>query len=55
MSSFLQDISISVRASRIARQLNDLGDRDLEDLGIARERIPFIAMEAAKGRDAREL
>lgn len=48
---FVKYISSNIRASEIMKELYNLSDRELADLGISRSQIPSIAYDATKNRD----
>lgn len=52
MTNFLYNYFVaSYRATNIMRELYQLSDRELADLGINRNQIPSIAYDATKNRD----
>jgi uncharacterized protein YjiS (DUF1127 family) len=52
MIDFLYNYFIaSYKATNIMRELYQLSDRELSDLGINRNQIPSIAYDATKNRD----
>ncbi len=51
MNTFLKlfaDLSVGVRAARYRRVLNELNDRQLADIGLARDAIGIRAAELAR-------
>lgn len=48
---FVKFISSSIKANTIMKELYQLSDRELADLGISRSQIPSIAYDVTKNRD----
>lgn len=48
---FINIFSSSLQATAIMRELYQLSDRELADIGISRSQIPSIAYDATKNRD----